>query len=86
VDREEFDSPKHELSTWREIIASDGWAFFKDILRKHKEYLKGQVLIAVATRKWDVAADSESRMSECGKVLQLVEDRLTELRNLTKEE
>lgn len=77
---EEQESPLLELETWKEIIQSDGWKYFKELLDGHKKYLEWQVLVAVSNKKFDEASDYSSRTSECSNILRLVDGRLTELR------
>jgi len=77
---EDIISPLLELDAWKDIIQSPGWKYFKGLLGEHKKTLEWQVLMAVSNRKFDEAADYSSRLSECGKILQLVDSRLDELR------
>ena len=77
---EETKSSLELLDTWRDIITSDGWNQFKDLLAAHWEYLEGQVLIAVKTKDFERASDCLSRADECKKILSMVDQRLSELR------
>lgn len=77
---EDKENPLLELETWREIIQSSGWEYFKELLAEHKMYLETQVVVAVANRKFDEASDYSARASECNKILSMVTDRLSELK------
>jgi len=74
------DSKLYELDTWRDIVRSDGWVIFKDLLNTHKDFLERQVIISVSTRDFDNAAKYESRADECKKIIQLVTTRLSEIK------
>ena len=82
-----MNEPKYDLSildTWRDIINSDGWKLFLDLLEDHQDYLEEQVLIAVKCKDFDRASDMSSRADECRKILQLVSSRLDELKKEAK--
>ena len=72
------------LDTWREIITSDGWILFRDLLGAHQAYLESQVLVSVKTKDIDRAMDCSSRADECKKILSLVDSRLAELKKESK--
>ena len=72
------------LDTWREIITSDGWILFRDLLGDHQAYLESQVLVSVKTKDIDRAMDCSSRADECKKILSLVDSRLAELKKESK--
>lgn len=79
-DKEYLDPKLHELTTWREIISSSGWEYFKELLSNHKKYLEGQVLIYVGMEDLPGASKFLARADECDKILRLVEGRLAELK------
>lgn len=66
--------------TWKDIVNSDGWKYFKDLLEDHRDYLQEQVLISVSRRKFDEASDFSARADECSKILSLVDSRLADLK------
>ena len=72
------------LDTWRDIIQSDNWKLFKDLLAEHQAYLESQVLVSVKTKDIDRAMDCSSRADECKKILSLVDSRLAELKKESK--
>jgi len=74
----------YELETWKDIINSDGWGYFKDLLEEHKEFLENQVLISVGRKEFDKASDYSSRADECKKILSLVDGRLGDLKQRSK--
>lgn len=74
------DNALFELDTWKDIVSSDGWKLFKDLLDEHRKHLEWQVIISVGNKKFEDASDYCSRASECKKILQLVDGRLAELR------
>lgn len=76
----------HEIDTWRDLVQSDNWKVFKKLMAGHKDFLEKQVVIAVHSKDMDSAVRYEARADECGKILQLVEDRLAEIQKNTKEE
>ena len=69
-----------ERDAWQDIIQSDGWKVFKTLLQAHKRSLEKQVVISVKAKRWEQAADYESRADECQKILTLVENRLAEIK------
>lgn len=79
---EDIENPLLELDSWRDLIQSDNWKYFKELLSEHKTYLEAQVIVSVANRKYEEASDYNSRASECSKILQLVESRLAELKKV----
>lgn len=85
VDLEYHDPKLHELATWKEIISSTGWDYFKELLDDHKAYLEKQVLVYVGQDNIQEAAKALARSEECSKILRLVDERLAELRTTTKE-
>ena len=86
MDDLEYHDPKiHELETWKEIISSTGWDYFKEMLNDHKTYLEKQVLVYVGQGDMASAQKSLARADECSKILLLVGARLAELKTATKE-
>lgn len=77
---EDKENPLLELETWRDLIQSDNWRYFKELLAEHKAYLEAQVIVSVANRKFEEASDYSARANECSKILSMVTDRLSELK------
>jgi len=73
------DSRIAELDAWNDIIQSENWSYFKELLDEHMEYLNNQVLVALDSRKFEQACEFRARAKECNAILKLVDIRLTTL-------
>ena len=69
-----------ELDTWNDIIQSEGWRYFKDLLDEHIEYLNSQVLFNIDSRQYEKASEFRARAKECNAILSAVGNRLAVLK------
>lgn len=84
--KEPFENTElHEISFWQDLIKSEDWKYFKNILDTHKEHLNKQVVLLVRSKKHEDASYFAARAEECEKILQLVEGRLAELKTAKSE-
>ena len=73
-----------ESTAWQEIITSENWKYFKELLREHKNFLNKQALLSIDNRNNDEATFYRVRARECDAILQLVDGRLAELKTNKK--
>ena len=76
---------QNSYDTWRDLVNSDDWWVFKELLEEHKEYLNLQALNELEKREFDKAFTYKIRAKECGAILQLVADELERLKGKEKE-
>jgi len=74
-----------ELDGIINLIKSPGWNGFVKVLKKHKQFLQGQVNLAVDKGDIMAATKSRAKMEDVDKILSLFQDRFNEL-NKQKEE
>jgi hypothetical protein len=75
-----------EAETWKELVTSDNWRYFKELLRERRNYLNKQALLKLDNREDDFAFGYRLRAIECDAILQRVSDRLVELKTSNKGE
>ena len=76
----------NEFATWKSLIQSDDWKVYRDLLEEHKNHLNNQALLELEKREFEKAFAYRIRAIEANKWLQLVGERLTELRKKEKKE
>ena len=69
-----------EKNFWEGLIQNPEWKHFKTLLQSHKQYLEKQVLTYTSSRNFEKAFGVSERADECGKLLTLIENRLSEVR------
>ena len=74
------DSKLLEQDAWEDIIHSDGWKYFVELMEAHEGALENQVLIAVRNGDFPKAQYYSARADECRKIIVLAEGRLAELK------
>lgn len=71
----------------RDLVNSDDWKEFVEILKEHKETLDSQTLQEIEKRDFEKAYGLRLRAIEAAKILQAVYGRLSELKKTeTKED
>ena len=74
-----------ELEAWKEIVTSDNWKHFKTLLATHKAFLNKQALLSVDGQDQAMAYAYRVRAKECDAILNLVSQRLDQLKQGNKE-
>jgi len=69
-----------ELSTWENLIRSDEWKVYLDLLKDHKEHLTKEVLRYVAKEDFHNAVRAEAKIEDLGKIIDLVDARIKDLK------
>ena len=79
-------SAKEEHVYLTDMVSSPGWGILKKLLRRHREYLNKAVLSHIAKDEIVEARQAAAGIAECGKLLNMVADRVAALENeITKE-
>ena len=68
------------FDTWKNLVNSEDWQVFVDLLKEHEQGLNKQSLMAVEKREMEVAYGYRLRAIECNAIIRLVEGRLAELK------
>lgn len=74
----------NEFATWKNLINSDDWRTYRELLNDHKDHLNQQALLELEKREFEKAFAYRLRAVEAMKWLQLVDVRLAELRKKEK--
>jgi len=69
-----------ELDAWNDIIHSENWKYFVELMDEHCASLENQVLIAVRNNDFDKSRHYSARADECRKIIILAESRLGQLK------
>ena len=70
----------NEFSTWKNLVQSEDWHVYRELLKEHKEHLNQQALLELEKRGFEKAFAYRIRAVEVNKWLQLVDERLAELK------
>lgn len=70
----------------KDLVNSDDWKEFSDILKEHKESLDTQALQDLERRDFEKAYGLRLRAIEAAKILQAVDGRLSEIRKPVNKE
>ena len=70
----------------KDLVNSDDWKEFVEIIHEHKESLNFQALLEIQNRDFEKAYGLRLRAIEAAKILQAVNGRLSELKKTGTEE
>ena len=76
----------NEFATWKNLVSSDDWRVYKELLSEHKDHLNQQALLELEKREFEKAFMYRIKAVEASKWLQLVDGRLADLRKKEKKE
>jgi hypothetical protein len=76
----------NELSTINNLVNFTDWQEFQDLLKDHKDHLNNQALLELEKRDFEKAYGFRVRAVEANKILQLVGNRLAEIKKEKKDE
>lgn len=68
-----------EKQNWENIIHSDEWIVFRQLLREHSEYLQKEANDHLRKYEDRAAGEALRAMDDCKKILDLVTVRISEL-------
>lgn len=69
-----------EIHSWENIISSQEWVVFRNLLKQHEKFLQDEVNSHVAKHEDREAGEALRALKDCQKILGLVTDRLNKLR------
>jgi len=69
-----------ELDTWQNLIRTDEWLVFLELLKDHVEFLNNNALLCVRKGDFHNAVRYEAKAEDAEKLLSLVKDRITALK------
>lgn len=70
----------NEFATWKNLVSSDDWSIYKELLSEHVNHLNQQALLALDKRDFEGAFTYRIRATEAHKWTKLVSERLDELK------
>lgn len=68
-----------ELEGWQDIIQSEAWRYFKDVMGRHREYCEREALLHIKKNDMVGANRAQAKAEDAETIFELVKARIREL-------